>query len=103
MKQIKETAYAKINLGLDILGKREDGYHEVSMIMQSVGLSDEVVISKGNGIQISCNLHNLSCGPDNLGLQSSRSARRSLRYYSERSHRLEQKNFSGGRTGRRQQ
>ena len=49
MKQIKETAYAKINLGLDILGKREDGYHEVSMIMQSVGLSDEVVISKGNG------------------------------------------------------
>ena len=54
MKQIKETAYAKINLGLDILGKREDGYHEVSMIMQSVGLSDEVVISKGNGIQISC-------------------------------------------------
>lgn len=37
MKQIKETAYAKINLGLDILGKREDGYHEVSMIMQSVG------------------------------------------------------------------
>ena len=81
MKQIKETAYAKINLGLDILGKREDGYHEVSMIMQSVGLSDEVVISKGNGIQISCN----------------------LQYYSERSHSLEQKNFSGGRTGRRQQ
>ena len=85
MKQIKETAYAKINLGLDILGKREDGYHEVSMIMQSVGLSDEVVISKGNGIQISC------------------IARRSLQYYSERSHRLEQKNFSGSRTGRRQQ
>ena len=46
MKQIKETAYAKINLGLDILGKREDGYHEVSMIMQSVGLSDEVVIAR---------------------------------------------------------
>ena len=70
MKQIKETAYAKINLGLDILGKREDGYHEVSMIMQSVGLSDEVVISKGNGIQISCNLHNLSCGPDNLAYRA---------------------------------
>ena len=70
MKQIKETAYAKINLGLDILGKRDDGYHEVSMIMQSVGLSDEVVISKGNGIQISCNLHNLSCGPDNLAYRA---------------------------------
>ena len=100
MKQIKETAYAKINLGLDILGKREDGYHEVSMIMQSVGLSDEVVISKGNGIQISCNLHNLSCGPDNLAY---RAAALLAGYYSERSHSLEQKNFSGSRTGRRQQ
>ena len=66
MKQIKETAYAKINLGLDILGKREDGYHEVSMIMQSVGLSDEVVISKGTGIKISCYLNNLRSGPDKL-------------------------------------
>ena len=37
MKQITEVAYAKINLGLDILGRREDGYHEVSMIMQSIG------------------------------------------------------------------
>ena len=33
MKQITEVAYAKINLGLDNLGRREDGYHEVSMIM----------------------------------------------------------------------
>lgn len=40
------------------------------MIMQSVGLSDEVVISKGNGIQISSNLHNLSCGPDNLAYRA---------------------------------
>lgn len=66
MKQVKETAYAKINLGLDIIGKRDDGYHEVSMIMQSVGLCDEIVISKGSGIQVTSNLHSLSCGPDNL-------------------------------------
>ena len=38
-EKIIETAYAKINLGLRILGKRDDGYHEVSMIMQSVGLT----------------------------------------------------------------
>ena len=49
MKQITEVAYAKINLGLDILGRREDGYHEVSMIMQSVGLCDEVIITPGSG------------------------------------------------------
>ena len=72
MTIIKETAYAKINLGLDIIGKRADGYHEVSMIMQSVGLSDEVTISKGtnSGISVSTNLHNLSCGSDNLAYRA---------------------------------
>ena len=37
---------AKINLSLDILGKRSDGYHEVSMIMQSIGLSDTLSLEK---------------------------------------------------------
>lgn len=73
MKTVTETAYAKINLGLDILGRRDDGYHEVNMIMQSVSLSDEITITKGSGagrIEISCNLHNLSCGPDNLAYRA---------------------------------
>lgn len=72
MTIIKETAYAKINLGLDIIGKRADGYHEVSMIMQSVGLCDEITISKGSssGITLSTNLPGLSCGPDNLAYRA---------------------------------
>ena len=73
MKQITEVAYAKINLGLDILGRREDGYHEVSMIMQSVGLCDEVIITPGSGkgkIDISTNLPGLSCGSDNLAYKA---------------------------------
>ena len=37
---------AKINLTLDILGKRPDGYHEVEMVMQSVALADEVELEK---------------------------------------------------------
>ena len=69
-EKIIETAYAKINLGLRILGKRDDGYHEVSMIMQSVGLSDEVIISEGEGIQISTNLEGLTCGKDNLAYKA---------------------------------
>ena len=69
-KKIIETAYAKINLGLRILGKRDDGYHEVSMIMQSVGLSDEVIITEGEGIQVSTNLEGLSCGQDNLAYKA---------------------------------
>ena len=73
MKQITEVAYAKINLGLDILGRREDGYHEVSMIMQSVGLCDEVIITPGSGegkIDISTNIPGLSCGSDNLAYKA---------------------------------
>ena len=69
-EKIIETSYAKINLGLRILGKRKDGYHEVSMIMQSVGLSDEVIITEGNGIEISTNVEGLSCGKDNLAYKA---------------------------------
>lgn len=46
MNSIDTKAYAKINLGLDVLRKRDDGYHEVSMIMQSVGLYDTLTLSK---------------------------------------------------------
>lgn len=73
MKTVTETAYAKINLGLDIIGKREDGYHEVRMIMQSVGLSDKITISEGSGagsITIATNVPGLSCGPDNLAYKA---------------------------------
>lgn len=71
--KITETAYAKINLGLDILGKRPDGYHEVSMIMQTVGLADEIIITPGFGegsITIETNIPGLSCGPDNLAYKA---------------------------------
>ena len=37
-----ESARAKLNLSLDVLGKRPDGYHELRMVMQSSGLSDDV-------------------------------------------------------------
>jgi len=50
-------AAAKINLSLDILGKREDGYHLMEMLMQSVSLFDRVEISvnrEGSGISLSC-------------------------------------------------
>lgn len=46
MRQIILKAYAKINLGLDVLRRREDGYHDVRMIMQSVGLYDKLTLKK---------------------------------------------------------
>jgi 4-diphosphocytidyl-2-C-methyl-D-erythritol kinase len=45
MKETNINAYAKINLSIDILGKRPDGYHEVLMVMQQVDLSDLIKVS----------------------------------------------------------
>lgn len=66
MTTVQEKAYAKINLGLNVLGERKDGYHEVAMVMQSIGLADDITIQEGEGITITTNLEGLSCGPDNL-------------------------------------
>ena len=47
MNQLTLSAPAKINLTLDILGARPDGYHEMEMVMQSVSLCDEVTLHLG--------------------------------------------------------
>lgn len=49
---MKLHAYAKINLTLDILGKRPDGYHDLVMVMQSVGLYDEVTVKLKENTEI---------------------------------------------------
>ncbi len=65
---MKINAHAKINLGLDVLGKRDDGYHEVRMIMQTIGVHDELVIDRCDrpGIYITTDRDDLSAGEDNL-------------------------------------
>jgi hypothetical protein len=50
--KLTETGYAKINLGLDVIGEREDGYHEVRMVMQSIHLYDRVEIRRLRSSQI---------------------------------------------------
>ncbi len=49
MATLTIRAPAKLNLTLDVLGKRADGYHEMKMVMQSVALSDMVTITSGTG------------------------------------------------------
>lgn len=64
---ICEKCPAKINLSLDIVGRREDGYHLVDMIMLSVGLCDTVSVALGGGeIQIGCGNANVPLGKDNI-------------------------------------
>lgn len=68
MNTIMLKAYAKINLGLDVLGKREDGYHEVRMIMQTIRLYDKLNMKKLNKdeIIIKTNLAYLPTNENNL-------------------------------------
>lgn len=63
----RAKAFAKINLYLDVVGKREDGYHLLDTVMQSVGVWDEIEISENGGeqIRVFCDKIELS-GEDNI-------------------------------------
>lgn len=53
---MKLKAHGKINLSLDIVGKRDDGYHLLEMVMQSLDLHDEVILTETDkGITLTCN------------------------------------------------
>jgi len=71
---IKLKALAKINLGLDVLGRRENGYHDVRMIMQSIYLYDNVTIEKQEepGIQLMTNLHYLPVDEKNIAYKAAK-------------------------------
>ena len=68
MRELKLKAMAKITLGLDVLGKREDGYHELRMIMQTIRLYDRVqlTVTEAPGIRVKTNLSFLPVNEDNL-------------------------------------
>ena len=69
--KIRLAAHAKINLALDVLGKRPDGFHAVSMIMQSVGLHDTVEMTwKESGISLACDREELPCDHNNLAFRA---------------------------------
>lgn len=72
MNQIELKALAKINLGLDVLGRRENGYHDVRMVMQSIYLYDEVKIEKTEapGIALASNLSFLPTGEGNIAYKA---------------------------------
>ena len=79
MKSTKK-AYAKINLYLDVMAKREDGYHDIKSVMLQVGLYDEVTVERDGGVDI--RLLDL-CGelPDGEENIAYRCADAFLRYY----------------------
>lgn len=72
MDKLELKALGKINLGLDILGRRENGYHDVRMVMQTVYLYDRVILEKTRdpGIEISTNLPYLPVNENNIAYKA---------------------------------
>lgn len=67
MDIVRRKAYAKINLGLDVIRRREDGYHEVKMIMQNIGIHDELTFRKqAEGITLKIDRVDLPVDGNNL-------------------------------------
>lgn len=67
---VNEKAYAKINLFLDVTGRRDDGFHDILSVMHSVSLCDEIILtayaSDKTSIIMTTNISDLSVGEDNL-------------------------------------
>lgn len=59
-------ARAKINIALDVLRRRPDGYHDVDMIMQSIDLVDQISLEPSEGMRLEGDLKETPAGPDNL-------------------------------------
>lgn len=68
MPTLTVPAYAKLNLTLDVLGKRPDGYHDLRMVMQAITLADELTVTAepGRGITVRTDLDFLPCDGRNL-------------------------------------
>ena len=69
---VRTRAFAKINLGLEILGKREDGYHLLRSGMQTVSLADELILTKTEeeGIRLRCDRPSLPTDERNLAVRA---------------------------------
>lgn len=71
MARLRIQAYGKINLALDVLCRRADGYHDVSMVMQSVSVADQIYLeSKADGISMTTSNPSLGTGRENLAYRA---------------------------------
>ena len=66
------SAPAKINLGLHILRKRPDGYHDLATVFHPIGWADRIEVRRAEQISMTCTDASLSCGDDNLVMRAAR-------------------------------
>ena len=71
---IIEKAYAKLNISLDVLAKRPDGYHDMRMIMQTISLCDDITVTlrSDSDIKVSTNLRYLPCDDRNIAAKAAK-------------------------------
>ena len=74
MTTLYEGAFAKLNLTLDVLGKREDGYHDLQSIMQTVSVRDDIEIDVGTGKpwKLVCDKEGIPCDERNLAWKAAK-------------------------------
>ena len=74
MREVKERAWAKLNLSLDVTARREDGFHELAMLMQTVSVCDELTLSLNDSqkVSASCSLHFIPTDERNLAVRAAR-------------------------------
>ena len=74
MTTLTEGAFAKINLTLDVLDRREDGYHDIRSILQTVALRDdiELLLDTGTGWHIECETAGIPLDETNLAWRAAR-------------------------------
>ena len=70
--RVQEYAYAKLNLTLDVTAKRDDGYHDMLMVMQTVSITDSVVLEQTGekGIRAACNFRYIPTDERNLAVRA---------------------------------
>lgn len=71
-KSVVVRSFAKVNLTLDVLGKRPDGYHAIESVMQTIGLRDNISLSLGGapGIRLTCDMDGIPTDARNLAHQA---------------------------------
>lgn len=74
MTTLYEGAFAKINLTLDVLGKREDGYHDLKSVMQAISIRDDIEIDVGTGKpwKLLCSMEGIPCDERNLAWKAAK-------------------------------
>ena len=74
MTTLYEGAFAKVNLTLDVLGKREDGYHDLKSVMQTISIRDDIEIDVGTGEpwSISCTNEEIPANEKNLAWKAAK-------------------------------